>query len=144
MDPDNQALIKRIVDEIGSDDLVVMLGAADAEALEVAAGIGYPVIVRPSFVIGGLAVDFAYGPEDLAAIIARAVAVDDEAFVQGLAASGMPEPAARSIATFGRAIREGYISEAPGEVEKRTGRPPRSLREVFEANRGDLMQGVSA
>jgi glycine/sarcosine/betaine reductase complex component A len=36
MDPDNQALIKRIVDEIGGDDLVVMLGAADAEAVEVA------------------------------------------------------------------------------------------------------------
>ena len=37
MDPDNQALIKRIVDEIGGDDIVVMLGAADAEAVEVAA-----------------------------------------------------------------------------------------------------------
>jgi len=37
MDPDNQALIKRIVDERGDDDLVVMLGAADAEAVEVAA-----------------------------------------------------------------------------------------------------------
>ena len=48
------------------------------EALAVANEVGYPVIVRPSFVIGGLAVDFAYGPEDLAAIIARAVAVDDE------------------------------------------------------------------
>ncbi len=48
------------------------------EALAVADEVGYPVIVRPSFVIGGLAVDFAYGPEDLAAIIARAVAVDDE------------------------------------------------------------------
>jgi glycine/sarcosine/betaine reductase complex component A len=37
MDPDNQALIKRIVDEIGDADIVVMLGAADAEAVEVAA-----------------------------------------------------------------------------------------------------------
>ena len=37
MDPDNQALIKRIVEERGADDLVVMLGAADAEAVEVAA-----------------------------------------------------------------------------------------------------------
>ena len=27
---------------------------------------GYPVLVRPSFVIGGLAIDFCYGPEDLA------------------------------------------------------------------------------
>ncbi len=37
MDPENQALIKRIVDEQGDEDLVVMLGAADAEAVEVAA-----------------------------------------------------------------------------------------------------------
>jgi glycine/sarcosine/betaine reductase complex component A len=37
MDPENQALIKRIVDEIGAADVVVMLGAADAEAVEVAA-----------------------------------------------------------------------------------------------------------
>ena len=37
MDPDNQALIKRIIDEIGDTDIVVMLGAADAEAAEVAA-----------------------------------------------------------------------------------------------------------
>ena len=37
MDPENQALIKRIVDEQGDADIVVMLGAADAEAVEVAA-----------------------------------------------------------------------------------------------------------
>ena len=37
MDPDNQALIKRIIDEIGDTDIVVMLGAADVEAVEVAA-----------------------------------------------------------------------------------------------------------
>jgi betaine reductase len=37
MDPENQALIKRIVDEHGTADIVVMLGAADAEAVEVAA-----------------------------------------------------------------------------------------------------------
>ncbi len=37
MDPENQALIKRIVEERGAEDLVVILGAADAEAVEVAA-----------------------------------------------------------------------------------------------------------
>jgi glycine/sarcosine/betaine reductase complex component A len=37
MDPENQALIKRIVEEHGAEDIVVMLGAADAEAVEVAA-----------------------------------------------------------------------------------------------------------
>lgn len=37
MDPENQALIKRIVGEVGTEGLVVLLGAADAEAVEVAA-----------------------------------------------------------------------------------------------------------
>src|SRR5215510_360807 len=37
MDPENQALIKRIVEEFGTADIVVMLGAGDAEAVEVAA-----------------------------------------------------------------------------------------------------------
>lgn len=36
MDPENQGLIKRLVDEHGSENLVVVLGAADQEALEVA------------------------------------------------------------------------------------------------------------
>jgi carbamoyl-phosphate synthase large subunit len=48
------------------------------EAFVVAERVGYPVIVRPSFVIGGLAIDFAYGPDDLARIVARATAVDQE------------------------------------------------------------------
>ena len=37
MDPENQDQIKAIVDRFGADDLVVVLGAADPEALEVAA-----------------------------------------------------------------------------------------------------------
>ena len=74
----------------------------------------------------------------------EAVAVDDEAFIEGLSAAGVPEPAAREIASYGRAIREGYLREASDAVENLTGRPPRSLREVFEAYRHELLQGVSA
>ena len=50
MDPDNQALIKRIVDEQGPEDLVVLLGAADPDAVEVAAETvreGDPAYVGP-------------------------------------------------------------------------------------------------
>ena len=54
-----------------------MATSAD-EALVVAERIGYPVIVRPSYVIGGLAVAFAYGPSDLATLVERAIAVDQE------------------------------------------------------------------
>ena len=91
------------------------------------------------------------GQDDVAALLSdisgrpvEAVAVDDEEFVGSLAAAGIPEPVARGLATYGRAIREGYIGEASGAVEDLTGRPPRSLREVFEAHRDELMQGVAA
>ncbi len=48
----------------------------EAEAL--AERIGYPVIVRPSFVIGGLAIDFAYSRDDLVAQLAAATVVDPD------------------------------------------------------------------
>ena len=48
------------------------------EALGLADRIGYPVIVRPSFVIGGLAIDFAYSPEDLVRHLAAAAIVDPD------------------------------------------------------------------
>jgi glycine reductase len=50
MDPENQDRIKSLVDEHGANDLVVVLGAADLEALEVAAEtvtLGDPAYVGP-------------------------------------------------------------------------------------------------
>jgi carbamoyl-phosphate synthase large subunit len=42
-------------------------GTADSpsEALAIAAGVGYPVLVRPSYVLGGRGMEIVYGPEDL-------------------------------------------------------------------------------
>jgi len=42
-------------------------GTADSasEALAIAGDVGYPVLVRPSFVLGGRGMEIAYGPEDL-------------------------------------------------------------------------------
>jgi carbamoyl-phosphate synthase large subunit len=54
------------------------MAASVEEAFVVAERVGYPVIVRPSFVIGGLAIGFAYGPEDLARIVTRAADVDHD------------------------------------------------------------------
>jgi carbamoyl-phosphate synthase large subunit len=48
------------------------------EALTLAERIGYPVIVRPSFVIGGLAIDFAYSAGDLVRQLALATVVDPD------------------------------------------------------------------
>jgi len=48
------------------------------EAVTLAERIGYPVIVRPSFVIGGLAIDFCYSPDDLFRQLAAATVVDPD------------------------------------------------------------------
>jgi carbamoyl-phosphate synthase large subunit len=50
-------------------------GTADslAEALAVADGVGYPVLVRPSYVLGGRGMEIAYGPEDLERYFASAL-----------------------------------------------------------------------
>ncbi len=55
-------------------------GAASsaAEALEVAARVGYPVLVRPSYVLGGRAMDIAHTPADLEAYLAEAVEASPE------------------------------------------------------------------
>jgi carbamoyl-phosphate synthase large subunit len=48
------------------------------EALTLADRIGYPVIVRPSFVIGGLAIGTCYSPSDLARQLDLATVVDPD------------------------------------------------------------------
>ena len=66
------------------------MAASLDEALAVAERIGYPVLVRPSFVIGGLAIDFCYGPSDLERQLATATIVTEErpvridAYLEGL------------------------------------------------------------
>jgi len=49
------------------------------EAREIAARIGYPVLVRPSFVLGGRAMAIAYDDEQLARFLAEAARVADGA-----------------------------------------------------------------
>jgi NAD(P)H dehydrogenase (quinone) len=61
------------------------------------------------------------------------VAVDDDAFIAGLQQHGIPAEGAEVIASFGRAVREGYLDQLTDAVQQLAGRPPRSLREVVAA-----------
>ncbi|MFB9385120.1 carbamoyl-phosphate synthase large subunit [Pseudonocardia petroleophila] len=47
-------------------------------AREIAARIGYPVLVRPSYVLGGRGMEIVYDDETLAGYIARATTISDE------------------------------------------------------------------
>jgi NAD(P)H dehydrogenase (quinone) len=61
--------------------------------------------------------------------------IDDAAFVAGLVGSstdGHLRYGAELLASFGKAIREGYLDVRSGAVAKLTGRAPRTLREVLE------------
>jgi carbamoyl-phosphate synthase large subunit len=49
-----------------------------AEAVRVAQGIGYPVVVRPSYVLGGRAMEIVYDDQDLASFMEKAVEASPE------------------------------------------------------------------
>jgi len=79
-----------LVDRLGIPQPDGGMATSIEEAVAVADRVGYPVIVRPSFVIGGLAIEFCYGQEDLVRQLAIATAVDDDrpvridAYLEGL------------------------------------------------------------
>jgi NAD(P)H dehydrogenase (quinone) len=83
----------------------------------------------------------ALNAHDLAALYSQiggkpveAVLVDDDAWVAAMVEhAGLPEPLARALATFGQAARQGYAAPVSDAVEQLTGRPPRTTREVLEA-----------
>jgi NAD(P)H dehydrogenase (quinone) len=70
--------------------------------------------------------------------------LDDDGWVAAMVEhAGMPEPVARTYATFGAAARRGYVAVVSSTVEDLTGRPPRSVREVLEAHRAELASAAA-
>ena len=67
-----------LLDRLGIPQPDGGMARSEEEALTLAERIGYPVIVRPSFVIGGLAIDFCYSPDDLVRQLATATVVDPD------------------------------------------------------------------
>jgi NAD(P)H dehydrogenase (quinone) len=71
----------------------------------------------------------------------EAVAVDDEAFIHGLTGIRHARVGGSRVCLVRESvIREGFLDEASGAVENLAGSPPRSLRKVFKAHRGELLQ----
>jgi carbamoyl-phosphate synthase large subunit len=57
--------------ELGLKSPAYATAASPAEALEVAADVGYPLLVRPSYVLGGRAMEICYSREALARYLER-------------------------------------------------------------------------
>ncbi len=69
--------------ELGIDVPPWGAAADQAEAIEVAEEIGYPVLVRPSYVLGGRNMRVCYGPEEVGAAAAGSGRVLVDRFLEG-------------------------------------------------------------
>ncbi|WP_435333772.1 carbamoyl-phosphate synthase large subunit [Haloarchaeobius sp. TZWWS8] len=65
----------RLMDDLGIAQPEGGAATSEAEALELANDIGYPVLVRPSYVLGGRAMDVVYDDEELKTYMEEAVRV---------------------------------------------------------------------
>lgn len=65
----------RLVSELGLKQPAGAIARSADEAIQKAGGIGYPVVVRPSYVLGGRAMEVVYKEEDLERYIKEAVRV---------------------------------------------------------------------
>jgi NAD(P)H dehydrogenase (quinone) len=83
--------------------------------------------------------DLAAIASELSGVAVEVVRVDDDALVAGMVAAGQPEGAARALATFGAATRDGRLEAHSSAVEDLTGRPARSLRDLLAHQRALLV-----
>jgi len=68
----------RLMDDLGIAQPEGGSATSEREALDLAHEIGYPVLVRPSYVLGGRAMDIVYSDEDLKEYIEEAVRVSPD------------------------------------------------------------------
>jgi carbamoyl-phosphate synthase large subunit len=67
-----------LIDRLGIKPPPYGTALSATESEEIAAGIGYPLLVRPSFVLGGRAMEICYSSEDLKAYLDRHVKASPE------------------------------------------------------------------
>ncbi|MBO4330519.1 MAG: carbamoyl-phosphate synthase large subunit, partial [Oscillospiraceae bacterium] len=64
---------KQLCDSLGEPTLPSDTACSESEALEIAQRIGYPVVLRPAFTLGGTGGGFADGPEQRAELMKKAL-----------------------------------------------------------------------
>lgn len=76
---ESRELFSKLCDELGIDQPDWAEFTKDKEALEFAKKVGYPVLVRPSYVLSGAAMSVAFHPDQLRNYLARATKVSVDA-----------------------------------------------------------------
>ena len=74
---EDRARFKQLLDELGLIQPPNGTATNLEEARKIAAEIGYPIVIRPSYVLGGTAMEIVYDEEDLARFMAEAKIASD-------------------------------------------------------------------
>jgi carbamoyl-phosphate synthase large subunit len=69
---------QKLVENLGLRQPPNCTARSKAEALEMASGVGYPLIVRPSYVLGGRAMEVVHNDDDLATYMDAAIDVSND------------------------------------------------------------------
>ncbi len=69
---------QKLVEDLGLRQPPNCTARSKAEALKMGSGVGYPLIVRPSYVLGGRAMEIVHNDEDLAAYMDAAIDVSND------------------------------------------------------------------
>ena len=69
---------QKLVEEIGLKQPPNRTARNQEEALAMGSDVGYPLVVRPSYVLGGRAMEIVHGEEDLAAYMDAAIGVSND------------------------------------------------------------------
>jgi len=75
---EDRKLFSAMLDKLALNQTPSGSATNEAEAIEIATRIGYPVLVRPSFVLGGRAMELVYHEDDLRRYIRNAVEASPE------------------------------------------------------------------
>ena len=75
---EDRKLFAEMLDRLGLRQTPSGSATSEEEAVAIAERIGYPVLVRPSFVLGGRAMELVYHPEDLRRYMQSAIEVSPE------------------------------------------------------------------
>ncbi|KAK0547893.1 Carbamoyl-phosphate synthase [Tilletia horrida] len=108
---ENRYKFSRMLDKIGVDQPMWKELTSLEEAHSACARFGYPVLVRPSYVLSGAAMNVVYSPEDLSSYLSQATAVNrDHPVVITKYLEGAKEIEMDAVAKDGKMLMH-YISE---------------------------------